>query len=111
MDFAKGSERTPAWPAYLNGANPEEPNIEDCVGNEARQVQSDEIETEPHDTGEKAQRSQNERRGHIRTHQKADSKHPEHLCFPLKQDALFSRPHGYGHKTEKHIGRTSELQP
>lgn len=70
-------ERTLAWLAYLNGDDPEKPNIEDCVGDEARKVQGNVIKTQPHNAGEKAQKSQNEMRVQgedIPTHQeKVDS--------------------------------------
>lgn len=39
-------------PAYLDGADPKEPNIKHAVGNEASEVQSNEVETESYNTDE-----------------------------------------------------------
>lgn len=38
---------------YLNVADPEETNIEDAVGNEAGQIQSNVVKTESHNTGKR----------------------------------------------------------
>lgn len=44
--------------AYLDGANPEEPNIEHTVGNKASEVQSNEVKTETYNTGKKHKSNQ-----------------------------------------------------